>query len=60
MRSTLTKTKKNPKPCTSATVDAAKLSRLYTTFPLFTARTQQSLDNFLAQYLATELDDRIL
>jgi len=31
-----------------------------TTFPLRTARTEQSFGNFLAQYLATEVDDRMV
>lgn len=31
-----------------------------TTFPLRTARTEQSFGNFLAQYLATEADERIV
>ena len=31
-----------------------------TTLPLRTARTEQSFGNFLAQYLATEVDDRMV
>lgn len=51
----------NDKTLPLALTREGELDSLWNTiFPLLTANTVQSLDNFLAQYLATEAVDRIL